>query len=75
MHHVLVRNHIKSVADPGFPVGGAPTRWGGADLRHECFSAKTHAKTKELDPVGARAPGAPPGSANANQLGLMCSNT
>ena len=30
------------------------SRWGGggADLRHVCFSAKTCAKTKELDPVG-----------------------
>ena len=35
------------MADPGFPVGG-----GGADLRCGCFSAKTYAKTKELDPVG-----------------------
>ena len=31
-------------ADPGFPVGGggggAPTRWGGANLRRIHFSAK-----------------------------------
>ena len=45
-----------AVADPGFPVEGAPTRWRGANLRHEHFSAKTHAKTKELDPVGGGAP-------------------
>ena len=43
-----------SVADPGFPVGG------GADLRRGHFSAKTYAKTKELDPVGGGgAAGAP----------------
>ena len=40
------------VADPGFPVGGAPTRWGGANLRCVHFSAKTYVKTKEIDPVG-----------------------
>ena len=22
-------NRVRAVADPGFPVGGAPTRWGG----------------------------------------------
>ena len=52
------------MADPGFPVGGG----GGADLRRIHFSAKMYAKMKEIDPVGgegARAGGAPPGSANA----------
>ena len=50
-----------AVADPGFPVGGAPSRWRGADLRRGCFSAKTYVKTKELDPVGGggHAPVAP----------------
>ena len=53
------------MADPGFSVGGAPTRWGGADLRCVHFLAKTYVKTKEIDPVGgAHAGGAPPGSAN-----------
>ena len=42
----------KSVADPGFPIGGVPTRWGGANLQHVHFLAKTYAKTKEMDPVG-----------------------
>ena len=37
---------------------------GGANLRCGHFSAKTYAKTEELDPVGGRAPAAPPGSAN-----------
>ena len=36
---------------------------GYAELRHQCFSVETYAKTKELDPVGG-APAAPPGSAN-----------
>ena len=44
-----------SVADPGFPIGGAPTHWGGADLRHVHFLAKTYVKMKEMDPVGGGA--------------------
>ena len=66
--HEMSQKHIPlTVADPEFPVGGAPTRWGDTDLRHIHFSAKTYAKTKEMDPVGgARAGGAPPGSANAS---------
>ena len=40
-------------ADPGFPVGGAPTLvGGGANLRHRHFSVKTYVKTKEFGPVG-----------------------
>ena len=58
------------MADPGFPIGGACTRWGGGgmDLRHGRFSVKMYAKTKELGPIGGwHAPGTPPppGSANA----------
>ena len=41
-----------SVADPGFPIGGAPTHWGGTDLQCVHFLVKTYAKTKEMDPVG-----------------------
>ena len=54
------------VGDPGFPVWGAPSRWGGANLRCGHFLTKMYAKTKELDPVGGGggAPEAPPGSAN-----------
>ena len=49
-----------SVADPGFPVGGrAPVR-GGVDLRCGHFSVKMYVKTKELGPIGGRAPGTPP---------------
>ena len=59
------------VADPGFPVGGAPTHWGGANLRRIHFSVKMYAKTKEIDPVGGGGGGgvqrgAPPGSTNGN---------
>ena len=47
------RHH--TVADPGFPVGWA------ADLRRVHFSAKTYAKTKQMDPVGGegRTPASP----------------
>ena len=43
----------KSVADPGFPVGGerGPVMR-GVDPQCGCFSAKMYAKTKELGPVG-----------------------
>ena len=53
----------------GVEVGSGRSRifcWGGADqlgganLRHICFSVKTNAKMKELDPVGGHVPGAPP---------------
>ena len=40
------------VADPGFRVGGALTRWGGANLRRIHFLMKTYVKMKEIDPVG-----------------------
>ena len=42
--------------------GGAPTCWGGTDLRCVHFLAKTYVKTKEIDPVGGGggAPAAPP---------------
>ena len=44
-----------AVADPGFPIGGVPSCWGGTDLQHGCFSVKTYVKMKEMDPVGGRA--------------------
>ena len=55
-----------SVADPGFPIGGVPTHWGGTNLRHVHFLAKMYAKAKEMDPVGGGGHMlvAPPGSAN-----------
>ena len=58
----------KSVADPGFPVGGGTDPLGGgANLWRIHFSVKTYVKMKEIDPVGGG--GAlwhPPESANAN---------
>ena len=55
----------ESVADPGFPVVGARTRWGGTNLQRIHFSAKTYVKTnakmKEIDPVaGGGTPVVPP---------------
>ena len=40
------------MADPGFPVGGAPTHRRGANLLRVHFLAKTYVKMKEIDPVG-----------------------
>ena len=59
-----------------FSSGGSRiSRWGGgggADLRRLCFSAKTYAKTKELDSVwGECMPTAPPGSANAQNSKII----
>ena len=40
-------------ADPGFPIGVAPTLvGGGTNLRHRHFSVKTYVKMKEFGPVG-----------------------
>ena len=57
-----------SVADPGFPIGGALTRWGDANLRCIHFSVKTYAITKEIDPVGGHMPAAPPPPGSANDF-------
>ena len=43
-----------------FPLGGAPTHWGGANLQRIHFSAKMYAKTKEMDPVGGAHAGSAP---------------
>ena len=55
------------MADPVFPVGGGrgPVRE-DVDLRHGCFLPRMCAKTKELGPVGWRAPGTPPRCANVD---------
>ena len=66
------------MVDPGFPVGGGANPLGGTNLQHVHFSAKTHAKMKEIDPVGGGgggggggAPAAPPPeSTNANCLSI-----
>ena len=60
MNAATVQEHFRAVADPGFPVGGrAPVR-GGVDLRRGHFLVKMYVKTKELGPIGGRAPGTPP---------------
>ena len=71
----LYSKHILyTVADLGFPVGGALSRWwgggGGADLRRGHFPAKTYAKMKELDPVwgGGHVPATPAESANSTHF-------
>ena len=49
----IVLKVIHPGADPGFPVGGAPTLvGGGTNLRHRHFLVKTYVKTKEFGPVG-----------------------
>ena len=53
------------MADPGFPIGGAPRHWGGAHLQCRCFLAKMYVKMEELDPVGGHVLVVSPGSANA----------
>ena len=53
-------HHYQPVADPGFPIGGAPTHWGGANLQQVHFLAKMYAKMKEIGPVGGHALAAPP---------------
>ena len=40
--------------------GGRAPIWGGVDLRCGHFSVKMYAKTKELGPIGGRAPGTAP---------------
>ena len=48
----IAKFKLKSVADPGFPIGGGGGHRaieGGAD---RLFSAKMYAKMKELDPMG-----------------------
>ena len=59
-HFIFAQNThnmlLKSVADPGFPVGGvAPVR-GGVDLRRGHFLVKMYVKTKELGPIGSLDP-------------------
>ena len=42
-----VELYIRPVADPGFPIEEAWTRYGSVDLRHGYFSMKVHVKTKD----------------------------
>ena len=61
---VWIKAGIRAVADPGFPVGGRAPVTGGMDLRRGHFLVKMYVKMKELGPIGGRAPGTPPRSAN-----------
>ena len=61
---------LQSVADPGFPVGGVPTHWGGTNLQRIHFLVKTYAKTKEIDPVGGGALLDPPMTITYDCIGL-----
>ena len=52
---------------------GAPSHWGGANLRHGYFLAKMYVKMKELDPVGGAHTGStPPRSANVYDSTFIC---
>ena len=67
-HKIHLNEHqlvcLLAVADPGFPVGGTPTHWGGTNLQRIHFLVKTYVKMKEIDPVGGVHWRRPPGSAN-----------
>ena len=53
------------MADPGFPVvGGAPSHWGGANLRRGCFSAKKCENKRIGSHWRGHALVVPPGSTN-----------
>ena len=52
-------NVISFVTNDKTSGGSRISRWGGANLQHGHFLAKMYARTKELDPVGGRAGGAP----------------
>ena len=49
------------MADSGFPVGGGVhPLGGGVDLQRGHFLVEMYVKTKELGPIGGRAPGTAP---------------
>ena len=55
---------MKSVADPGFPIGGCAPIKGGMDLQRGHFLVKMYVKRKELGPIGGMHCTCPPRSAN-----------
>ena len=65
----LVRRTTEQVW-PWISGGSRISRWGGANLWHIHFSAKTYAKTKEIDPGEGRRR-RPPGSANALNISVL----
>ena len=56
----------EAVANPGFPVGGVDLVGGDVDSWGGYVLKILYVKTKESGPIGGRAPGTPPRSANAN---------
>ena len=62
------QNHTKTVVISG---GSRISRRGGVDHRRGRFLAKMYVKTKELGPVGGRAPGTPPRSTNGYCQGIV----
>ena len=48
-----------TVADRGFPVGGAPTSWGGTDSQGGYISKNLYVKMKESGPLGVHAGSTP----------------
>ena len=55
------------MADPGFPVEGAPTSW-GRQLPRRLHFVKFVCQNQRIWTLGGRAPAAPPGSANAHYV-------
>ena len=49
-----------TVADPGFPEGGALTSWGGTNSRGSYILKNLCVETKESGPVGGHVPGGAP---------------
>ena len=64
------------LADPGFLVGGRGPRGGGAWTPEAVkFQKFCMLKRKNLDPLGGRAPGTPPRSANDIENLKFCGGT
>ena len=61
----------QSVADPGFPIGEGVDPLGGHGPPTWVLFGKMYVKTKEFGPVGGRAPGTPPRSANDSGYQLV----
>ena len=56
---------MKAVADPGFPIGGAPSCWGRRQLPTQALFGENVCKNERIGSCwGAHAGNTPPGSAN-----------
>ena len=60
----VISTNENSVVDQGFPVGGAPTRWGWGPPTLELFGKNVCKNERIGSRLGGREPAAPPGSAN-----------